>query len=218
MFTVEPFFPQIICFNTVMHIHTVTLKSHWVEKGKKTKKTNYRFPHPNGSAPRGGESGHWETSCWWGGDRLGGVVGWVRCTSMSSCSRWQSSLAVSPVWCRSLRGTWLSNITDEFANFTSVFSAELQSFNCNRDHLFFSAQKTKRHLLAGCLLSFNKSNKALALTIFDNNKTISAESNFKKDTVLFAFLWCAVHPWQCSSNTAEQLLNKGKIKHISKST
>lgn len=38
MFTFEPFFPQIICFNTVMHIHTVTLKSHWVEKGKKEEK------------------------------------------------------------------------------------------------------------------------------------------------------------------------------------
>lgn len=39
MFTFEPFFfPKIICFNTVMHIHTVTLESHWVEKGKKKEK------------------------------------------------------------------------------------------------------------------------------------------------------------------------------------
>lgn len=39
------------------------------------------------------------------------------------------------------------------------------------------------------------------------------QSIFKKDTVLFAFLWCAVHPRQCSSNATEQLLKK--VRRIS---
>lgn len=40
--------------------------------------------------------------------------------------------------------------------------------------------------------------------------TILVTSIFKKDTVLFAFLWCAVHPRQCSSNTTEKLSNKDR--------
>lgn len=39
---------------------------------------------------------------------------------------------------------------------------------------------------------------------------ISAQKQLKKDTVLFAFLWCAIHPRQCSSNASEQLQNSKK--------
>lgn len=39
-------------------------------------------------------------------------------------------------------------------------------------------------------------------------RTIHVKIIFKKDTVLFALLWCAVHPRQCSSNTTEQLQDK----------
>jgi len=93
------------------HPHGYSEKSlSW--KGKK--KTG---PPSSGSVPR--------VEKWPLGDKLlVEETGWVRvrCTSRSSCFRWHSFLAVSPVWCRSLRRL-LSNIVNESANFTSVFPA-----------------------------------------------------------------------------------------------
>lgn len=74
MFTFEPyFFSQIICFNTVMHIHTVTLKSHWVEKGKEKKNQTKKrqFLHPDGSVPRVERVATERQAVGGGGDRLG---------------------------------------------------------------------------------------------------------------------------------------------------
>lgn len=44
--------------------------------------------------------------------------------------------------------------------------------------------------------------------IFVESSEKEAEGNFRKDTVLFAFFWCAIHPGQRSSDTAEQLQTK----------
>lgn len=176
-----------------MHIHMVTLKSHWVEKGKKKRQAR----HPSGSVPRV-ERVATERQA------VGGVeTSWmvVRCTSMSSCSQWQSSLAVSPVWCRSLGRSLLSNIDNECAN---------SNFSISGTFLFLPSYHYTFHqpgqLRISCYDTFslevmNEKNR----TIMRGN--ISVEK-YKKDTVLFAFLWCAIHSRQCSSDTTEQLQNK----------
>lgn len=64
-----------------MHIHTVTLKSHWVETGEEEIKR--QVLHPNGSEPRVERVATERQAV--GGEETGRVR--VRCTSMSSCSR-----------------------------------------------------------------------------------------------------------------------------------
>lgn len=51
--TIILFFFQIICFNTVMHIHTVTLKSHWGWNGGR-EKIKRQVLHPKWQWAKGG--------------------------------------------------------------------------------------------------------------------------------------------------------------------